>query len=92
MPALWPHTDCGCRHDIKVGERYRRLSADYETGREFWWACTVEEIEPLRHDKLFCPRIHMRGDDGRVSKPQPQDVAARYQRIDNVVSFPARAA
>lgn len=87
MPSLWPHTDCGCRHDAKVGDRYRRRSINWETGEEFWWACTVEEVEPLRHDKIFCPRIIMRGDDGRVTKPQAHQLRESYQRIDNVVSL-----
>lgn len=30
----------------------------------------------------------MRGDDGRLTKPQAQQMKERYQRIDNIVAFP----
>lgn len=82
-----PHEDCGCKKAPFVGARYRRMGIDPMTGRatglRFF---TVTDVEPLRHDRLFCRRVTLEADDGWVGHPQVQDIfAGRYEAISNVV-------
>ncbi len=84
---FYMHDQCGCRHAPEVGARLRRMSRNILTGQESGFRTyTVVAVEPLRHDRLFCRRATLRGEDGREWHPFVQDLAA-YQRIENIVAF-----
>lgn len=87
---IWPHDESCCGRPPLVGAIYERQSIDLFTGAMGKWETyTVVYVAPIRFDRVFCRRVHIRCHrTGKVYKPQ---VASfwndRYRAVGNVIQL-----
>lgn len=90
VTRFWAHDENCCGRDVFVGARYRRQRKDLFTGElGSWETYRVIECEPIRHDRLFCRRVHIQCErTGKVFRPFVANFwGAGYEAIENVVSL-----